>query len=49
MPTDDEIKAAAQAMRALREKARVSGGKWPTTEEEAKIAVEAAEKARSQR
>lgn len=49
MPTADEVKAAAQAMRAAREKSRVSGGKWPSTEEEARIALEAAEKARSQR
>jgi hypothetical protein len=46
VPTEAEIKAAAEAIRSRYEDSRIKLTKWPTDEELARLALEAAEKAR---
>jgi hypothetical protein len=47
MPSPDEIAAAAKAMHNAREKSRVGGSPYPSIEDEARIALEAAEEVRA--
>lgn len=44
--TPEEIAAAVTALHAARERSRVGGSKWPTIEEEVKVVLAAAERAR---